>query len=318
MENKKVSILVPVYGVEKYIERCVRSLFEQTYENIEYVFVDDCTKDKSIEILNSVLAEYPNRKKQAKILHHDKNRGLSAARNTALDASTGNYLMHVDSDDYLRKDAISLLVARINQKSSQVLIFSYSIVKSDGVYPVPLQVEDKVSLINNYLSNRIPASMWNKFYDSEFYKATEVRSEEGINQGEDYVVVPRIIYKAERIDWLEDTLYYYEQSNVSSYSNNINEMSINNMKRADDLLFGFFINVEDKDKFARSLKVLYARSALFLLKTGNRESWSKIGSVYDMYIRNSLALSVRDNFIVLCYKMKLCGLLEFIFNLYKR
>lgn len=318
MENKKVSILVPVYGVEKYIERCVRSLFEQTYENIEYVFVDDCTKDKSIEILNSVLAEYPNRKKQAKILHHDKNRGLSAARNTALDASTGNYLMHVDSDDYLRKDAISLLVARINQKSSQVLIFSYSIVKSDGVYPVPLQVEDKVSLINNYLSNRIPASMWNKFYDSEFYKATGVRSEEGINQGEDYVVVPRIIYKAERIDWLEDTLYYYEQSNVSSYSNNINETSINNMKRADDLLFGFFINVEDKDKFARSLKVLYARSALFLLKTGNRESWSKIGSVYDMYIRNSLALSVRDNFIVLCYKMKLCGLLEFIFNLYKR
>ena len=318
MENKKVSILVPVYGVEKYIERCVRSLFEQTYENIEYVFVDDCTKDKSIEILNSVLAEYPNRIKQAKILHHDKNRGLSAARNTALDASTGNYLMHVDSDDYLRKDAISLLVARINQKSSQVLIFSYSIVKSDGVYPVPLQVEDKVSLINNYLSNRIPASMWNKFYDSEFYKATEVRSEEGINQGEDYVVVPRIIYKAERIDWLEDTLYYYEQSNVSSYSNNINETSINNMKRADDLLFGFFINVEDKDKFARNLKVLYARSALFLLKTGNRESWSKIGSVYDMYIRNSLALSVRDNFIVLCYKMKLCGLLEFIFNLYKR
>lgn len=318
MENKKVSILVPVYGVEKYIERCVRSLFEQTYENIEYIFVDDCTKDKSIEILNSVLAEYPDRKKQTKILHHDKNRGLSAARNTALDASTGDYLMHVDSDDYLRKDAISLLVARINQKSSQVLIFSYSIVKSDGVYTVPLQVEDKVSLINNYLSNRIPASMWNKFYDSEFYKATEVRSEEGINQGEDYVVVPRIIYKAERIDWLEDTLYYYEQSNVSSYSNNINETSINNMKRADDLLFGFFINVEDKDKFARSLKVLYARSALFLLKTGNRESWSKIGSVYDMYIRNSLALSVRDNFIVLCYKMKLCGLLEFIFNLYKR
>lgn len=318
MENKKVSILVPVYGVEKYIERCVRSLFEQTYENIEYIFVDDCTKDKSIEILNSVLAEYPDRKKQTKILHHDKNRGLSAARNTALDASTGDYLMHVDSDDYLREDAIFLLVARISQKSSQVLIFGYSIVKSDGVYPVPLQVEDKVSLINNYLSNRIPASMWNKFYDSEFYKATEVRSEEGINQGEDYVVVPRIIYKAERIDWLEDTLYYYEQSNVSSYSNNINETSINNMKRADDLLFGFFINVEDKDKFARSLKVLYARSALFLLKTGNRESWSKIGSVYDMYIRNSLALSVRDNFIVLCYKMKLCGLLESIFNLYKR
>lgn len=72
MENKKVSILVPVYGVEKYIERCARSLFEQTYDNIEYIFVDDCTKDRSIEILQKVLEDYPNRKKQVEILHHEK------------------------------------------------------------------------------------------------------------------------------------------------------------------------------------------------------------------------------------------------------
>ena len=73
MEFKKVSILVPVYGVEKYIERCARSLFEQTYDNIEYIFVDDCTKDRSIEILQKVLEDYPNRKNQVKILHHEKN-----------------------------------------------------------------------------------------------------------------------------------------------------------------------------------------------------------------------------------------------------
>ena len=68
MEIKKVSILVPVYGVEKYIERCARSLFEQTYDNIEYIFVDDCTKDRSIGILQKVLEDYPNRKNQVKIL----------------------------------------------------------------------------------------------------------------------------------------------------------------------------------------------------------------------------------------------------------
>lgn len=72
MEIKKVSILVPVYGVEKYIERCARSLFEQTYDNIEYIFVDDCTKDRSIEILQKVLEDYPNRKNQVKILNHEK------------------------------------------------------------------------------------------------------------------------------------------------------------------------------------------------------------------------------------------------------
>ena len=68
----KVSVVIPVYGVEKYIERCARSLFEQTYDNIEYIFVDDCTKDRSIEILQKVLEDYPNRKNQVKIKCRDK------------------------------------------------------------------------------------------------------------------------------------------------------------------------------------------------------------------------------------------------------
>ena len=88
-----VSILVPVYGVEKYIERCARSLFEQTYENLEYIFVDDCTPDKSIEILKRVIEDYPNRKNQVRIIHHEHNRGLAAARNTALDAATSEFYL---------------------------------------------------------------------------------------------------------------------------------------------------------------------------------------------------------------------------------
>ena len=97
----KVSICVPIYGVEQYIERCVRSLFEQTYENIQYIFVNDCTKDKSIEILQQLLVQYPHRESQVHIITHDRNRGLGAARNTAVDAATGEFLFHVDSDDYI-------------------------------------------------------------------------------------------------------------------------------------------------------------------------------------------------------------------------
>ena len=100
----QVSILVPVYGVEKYIERCARSLFEQTYENLEYIFVNDCTPDKSMEILMRVMEDYPNRKGNVRIFHHEHNRGLSAARNTALDAATSPFVTHVDSDDYLDCD----------------------------------------------------------------------------------------------------------------------------------------------------------------------------------------------------------------------
>ena len=91
MESPLVSILVPIYNVEPYIERCARSLFEQTYDNLEFVFVDDCTPDKSIQILETVITDYPNRAKQTRIIQHDHNRGLSATRNTLIYNSTGEF-----------------------------------------------------------------------------------------------------------------------------------------------------------------------------------------------------------------------------------
>ena len=108
----KVSILIPVYGVEKYIERCARSIFEQTYQNLDIVFVDDCTPDKSIEILRRVLDDYPERKAQTRIIRHEHNQGLAAARNTAVAAATGTFLTHVDSDDWLELDAVEELVKK--------------------------------------------------------------------------------------------------------------------------------------------------------------------------------------------------------------
>lgn len=100
----KVSVIIPVYGVEKYIERCARSLFEQTLDDMEFIFVDDCTKDNSIQVLEMVITDYPNRKEQIKILHHEHNKGLSHARETGVNAATGEYIAHCDSDDWVEKE----------------------------------------------------------------------------------------------------------------------------------------------------------------------------------------------------------------------
>lgn len=113
MEYPKISIIIPVYGVEKCIERCARSLFEQTLkEGIEYIFIDDCTPDKSIEIVKRVLEEYPERKEQVKIVRHEHNRGVAAARNTALDAATGEFVFFVDADDWIENATIETLVSK--------------------------------------------------------------------------------------------------------------------------------------------------------------------------------------------------------------
>ena len=100
----KVSVVIPVYNVEKYIERCARSLFEQTLDSIEYIFVDDCSPDNSIAVMENVLAEYPHRKEQIKIIRHEVNQGPYAARRHALQAATGDYVISCDADDWVDYD----------------------------------------------------------------------------------------------------------------------------------------------------------------------------------------------------------------------
>lgn len=97
----KISVCIPVYNVERYIEKCARSLFEQTLDDIEYIFVDDCSQDRSIDNLRRVLIEYPHRQQNVKIIQHKSNLKVSAARQTAINAATGKYVIMCDSDDYI-------------------------------------------------------------------------------------------------------------------------------------------------------------------------------------------------------------------------
>ena len=109
MESPVVSLLVPIFNVEPYIEKCLHSLFAQSFKSIEYVFVNDCTPDRSIEKLWTVLNQYPDRKLFVKVINHNTNQGLSAARKTALLHATGSYVWHIDSDDYIALDAVEKL-----------------------------------------------------------------------------------------------------------------------------------------------------------------------------------------------------------------
>lgn len=178
--NPLVSILVPVYGVEKYIENCAVSLMEQTYENIEYIFVNDCTKDSSIEILETVLNRYPQRKKNVKIIIHENNRGLAAARNTAVVACNGDYLWHVDSDDWIPIDAVEKLIAEIKKSEKDIIIFSNYNVQIDKITKTNINYKDKVSYISSILLHTTAGSVWNKFFRTEFYRNTGILSIEVI------------------------------------------------------------------------------------------------------------------------------------------
>ena len=106
MENNiKISILVPFFKVEKYVGKCVESLFTQTYQNIEYIFVNDASPDNSMEIINECIKKY-GKQEQCKIIVHEQNKGISTSRNDCLDNATGDYFLFIDSDDYIELNSV--------------------------------------------------------------------------------------------------------------------------------------------------------------------------------------------------------------------
>ena len=218
-EPYKVSIGVPVFGVEKYIERCARSLFEQTYNNLEYVFVNDCTKDSSIAILKKVLEDYPERQKQVKILNHEKNQGLGGARNTAVSNASGSFLLWVDADDYVDVQLIKKVVDKQIENDADIVSFDYfedygdnniKKIRSNYLKETELWKKDVVSRVE-------PTMVWRRLFRISLYRENLIEVKLGVNMGEDYQVVPKLFYYAQRIDGLNDCLYYYNKANISSY-----------------------------------------------------------------------------------------------------
>ena len=120
-----VSVIVPIYNVERYMEKCVRSLFGQTLEDIEFVFVDDCTPDQSVEILLDVLEAYPSRKTQVKIGRMPQNSGQAKVRMKGLSLATGDYIIHCDADDFVEERAYETMYRKAVTEGCDIVICDY-------------------------------------------------------------------------------------------------------------------------------------------------------------------------------------------------
>lgn len=318
MNEQKVSILVPVYGVEKYIERCAVSLMEQTYANIEYIFVDDATRDRSIAILESVIEKYPERKNQVRILHHKSNKGLSAARNTAIEAATGDYFWHVDSDDYVAIGAVEQLVKKADETNADIVIFDAVEVNENREKILRAEYKEKTSYIKGVIQHIHKCAHWNKFYRTGFYKETGVNSIEHIRLAEDYAVTPRLLHQAKIIDVLHEPLYYYETGNQNSYVHNMTRASVESQHEADKVLKYYFENVADREKWEDVTRVLMQRSIVSLVKRSERETWKLIREVYaDETIESGKGMMFINRFIFNQYKAERYGLLGVFIKIYR-
>ena len=263
--NYKVSILVPIYGVEKYIERCANSIFGQSYENIEYIFVDDCTPDNSIRKLKAIIKKYPNRENDVKIIRHVKNRGLAAARNTAVAVSSGEFIMHVDSDDWIDNDLVEKLVCKQKEKDADIVSCDAQVSFPDfeTVFVVPRTNNAKdftLQLIHG--SNRM--QVWGRIYRRSLYVDNHIQCREGLNMAEDFQVTPLLSYYSKKVDWVENVYYHYEMLNPGSYMMNWTENKLRQTIDSRNLVYKFFADKGDDYVFFCELS--YARSCVDYLK----------------------------------------------------
>ncbi len=161
----KVSIIIPVYNVQEYIEKCLLSALEQTYKNIEILIIDDCGNDKSMDIVYRILKDH-EQNSRIQIIHHENNKGLSEARNSGIKKSTGDYLFFLDSDDYIFPNSIELMAKEVNDTRSSI---DFIVGHVTGDHEAPdIKIENKYligpEILKTYTQRKWYTQVWNKLY----------------------------------------------------------------------------------------------------------------------------------------------------------
>ncbi|MCF2644220.1 glycosyltransferase family 2 protein [Prevotella stercorea] len=215
----KVSVIIPVYGVEKYIERCARSLFEQTLDGIEYIFVDDCSPDKSIAILENIIKEYqPRLKKEHKnvrIERLSKNCGLPNVRRYGINLATGDYIAHCDSDDWVDVHMYEEMYNKAIEEDADVVVCDFCSTDCENEqYSKGLISKERENVIVDVLLWRIAGCLWNKLVRRKEYTDHDLNYPTH-NMGEDAALIVQILWNAKRISYLPEPFYYYYMNQTS-------------------------------------------------------------------------------------------------------
>lgn len=254
-----VSIIVPVYNVEKYIEKCVQSILKQTYKNIEIVLVNDGSKDSSAVICDNLAKE-----DDRIVVIHKENGGLSDARNRGLNVCNGEYITFVDSDDYLEVDAIEILLLNAIKYDCQITCMKWNIV--DCNYKVKYMQSENTKKISKFNSQeyikgmcekKLSESVCDKLFRAELFQ--ERRFEKG-RLNEDFLLLSRMLFEDRTIVLVDYAGYNYYQRKGSITNSGFGKSLVDSVKNAFELK-------EMSKGINPNLEVYFARLVLFQART---------------------------------------------------
>lgn len=266
----RFSIIVPVYNVEKYLDKCLNSIFSNTYKNYEVIIINDGTKDNSEKIINKYIKKYKNI-----IYIKQDNKGLSSARNEGVNKATGDYLLFIDGDDYIENDMLDVLNKNLYEEPD-ILRYQLREIYTDKVVDCNELSFDTTSGINafekiiryKYIE---PSTIY--AYKSSFYKKNKFKYKEGIYH-EDFALIPIVISKAKTVKSISYIGYNYLQREESIMNNDDHKKVI---KKMDDVIYAYDNAVKILDKISDSnvVKHFYANSLIEKYNALNNEDKKK-------------------------------------------
>lgn len=321
----KVSIIIPVYNVEKYIGKCARSLFQQTLDNIEYIFVNDCTQDNSINVIQEVLNEYPARKNQVRIFNLEVNSGQAAVRKFGISKATGEFVIFCDGDDWVDKHMYQRMYDCAIQNNYDVVRCNFSRFFGEQEILCKLIPEEAYEDKKRLLSYLIRSTDFSSTCD-KLVRRKAVFSQGFVypkdNMCEDLVYVLQYVLNAKSIGYINESFYYYRQ-NESSISHVLETEHIcrkalqisNNVELLQAILAKANLKTNFKGEIVAAKYMAKDSFRPIIGRNGMYEKWKSCFSEINSKILFNKYLSVKQKLIFL---ICLLGLYPFIKRLYRR
>ena len=215
---KKISVIIPVYNTEKYLKRCLDSIIRQNFQDIEIIIVNDSSTDNSLEIIK----EYLKQDDRIILINKEKNEGLSAARNSGIKIAKGEYILHIDSDDWIEQNYFKDMYEFAEKNKADIVISDfYKDFNNGNIEYIQDQIGFKSSeLFKEETIKKIFLlegynAVWNKLIKIKLYRENKIKHPAGIALGEDLAVIPKLIYYSQKIVKLNKSYYHYIQNPLS-------------------------------------------------------------------------------------------------------
>lgn len=321
----KVSVIVPIYNVEKYIEDCAKSLFQQTLNDIEYIFVNDCTPDNSIKILKEVLDAYPERKNQVKIVNLEVNSGQAAVRKRGISEATGEFVIFCDGDDWVDKNMYQRLYDCAIQHNYDIVRCLFRRVSDGHQALCKLIPPESYANKKQLLSYLIRSSDFSSTCD-KLVRRNVVFSQQFVypkdNMCEDLVYVLQYVLNAKSIGYINESFYYYRQ-NESSISHVLETEHIcrkalqisNNVELLQTILAKSNLKANFVGEIVAAKYMAKDSFRPIIERNGIYEKWKNCFSEINSKILFNKYLSVKQK---LNFLLCLLGLYPFVKRLYRR